>query len=70
MNAGSVVVVRFPLLPAPGRFVAKRSHPLRPQPPPPIAAYVKQRCTESGCASVMAKRTMQPNTEHDRKRRA
>jgi hypothetical protein len=36
----------------------------------PIAAYVKRlRCSKCGSSSVMAKRTTQPNTEHDRRKR-
>jgi hypothetical protein len=33
VNAGSVVVVRCLRCQGPGRFVSKRSHPFRPQPP-------------------------------------
>jgi hypothetical protein len=40
------------------------------KPDAPINGFVKRlRCNEGGCASVMAKRTMQPNTEHDRRKR-
>jgi hypothetical protein len=36
----------------------------------PIAAYVKRlRCSKCGSSSVMAKRTTQPNTEQDRRKR-
>jgi hypothetical protein len=36
----------------------------------PIAAYVKRlRCSKCGSSSVMAKRTTEPNTEQDRRKR-
>ena len=71
MNAGSVVAVRC--LRCQHEGVLSRNDLTRfgLNPHSPIAAYVKRlRRGECGCSSVIAKRTMQPTTEHDRRKRS
>jgi hypothetical protein len=70
MTALSVVVVRCLSCQHKGALSRNDLTRFGLKPEAPITAFVKRlRCSECGSASVMAKRTMQPNSEQDRRKR-